>query len=45
VKFVRRSSEVVDTVIVPNKREFPVGTLHSILRQAHISPDDWEGLG
>ena len=32
----------VDTAIVPNKREVPVGTLRSILSQAHIEPDDWE---
>ncbi len=45
VKFVRRSDEVVDTVIVPNKREVPVGTLRSILSQAHIDLDDWDKLG
>ena len=45
VKFVHRTGEVVDTVIVPRKPEIPVGTLRSILNQAHISPDDWDGLG
>ncbi len=45
VKFVRRSGKVVDTAIVPKKSEVPVGTLRSILSQAHISPDDWEQLG
>jgi predicted RNA binding protein YcfA (HicA-like mRNA interferase family) len=45
VKFVRRSREVVDTAIVPRKPEVPVGTLRSILSQAHISPDDWDKLG
>jgi predicted RNA binding protein YcfA (HicA-like mRNA interferase family) len=44
VKFVRRSGEVVDTVIVPNKREVPIGTLRSILSQAHIDLDDWDKL-
>ena len=44
VKFVRRSGDVVDTVIVPNNREVPVGTLHSILNQAHLSIDEWERL-
>lgn len=44
VKFVRRLGDVVDTAIVPNKREIPVGTLHSILNQAHISLEEWEGL-
>jgi predicted RNA binding protein YcfA (HicA-like mRNA interferase family) len=42
VKFVRRFEDDVDTVIVPKKREIPVGTLHSILNQAHIDPDDWD---
>ena len=45
VKFVRRSGQVVDTAIVPKKHEIPVGTLRSILSQAHIDPDDWELLG
>ena len=45
VKFARRSGKVVDTAIVPKKSEVPVGTLRSILSQAHISPDDWEQLG
>ena len=45
VKFVRRSGDVVDTAVVPKKPEVPVGTLRSILNQAHISPDDWDQLG
>ncbi len=45
VKSVRRSGQTVDTVIVPNKRQIPVGTLRSILSQAHINPEDWEALG
>jgi predicted RNA binding protein YcfA (HicA-like mRNA interferase family) len=44
VKFARRLGDVVDTAIVPNKREIPVGTLHSILNQAHISLEEWERL-
>jgi predicted RNA binding protein YcfA (HicA-like mRNA interferase family) len=44
VKFVRRRRHVVDTVIVPNKREVPTGTLHSILNQAHLTLEDWERL-
>jgi predicted RNA binding protein YcfA (HicA-like mRNA interferase family) len=36
VKFVRRIGDVVDTAIVPKKSEVPVGTLRSILNQAHI---------
>ena len=45
VKFVRRRTETVDTAIVPRKSEVPVGTLRSILSQAHIDPDAWDGLG
>ena len=44
VKFVRRSGEVVDTAIVPKKHEVPVGTLRSILNQAHTSAEEWETL-
>jgi predicted RNA binding protein YcfA (HicA-like mRNA interferase family) len=44
VKFVRTSGKVVDTAIVPRKPEVPVGTLRSVLSQAHISPDDWDQL-
>jgi predicted RNA binding protein YcfA (HicA-like mRNA interferase family) len=44
VKFVRRLRDSVDTVIVPNKHEVPVGTLRSILNQAHITPEGWEKL-
>lgn len=35
VKFVRRSGEGVDTTVVPKKSDIPVGTLRSILHQAH----------
>ena len=45
VKFVRHSETGVDTVIVPKKNEIPVGTLRSILNQAHIGPEDWDKLG
>jgi predicted RNA binding protein YcfA (HicA-like mRNA interferase family) len=45
VKFVRRTGEIVDTAIVPRKSEVAVGTLRSILRQAHIDPERWEKLG
>ncbi len=44
IKFVRRLGDVVDTAIVPRKSEIPVGTLRSILSQAHIDPDDWDAL-
>ena len=45
VKFVRFTGGIIDTVIVPKKHEVPVGTLRSILSQAHISPDEWAKLG
>ena len=45
VKFVRRLGETVDTAIVPKKSEVPVGSLRSILSQAHIDADDWDKLG
>ena len=45
VKFVRQREETVDTAIVPKKSEIPIGTLRSILSQAHLDPDDWEKLG
>jgi predicted RNA binding protein YcfA (HicA-like mRNA interferase family) len=44
VKFVRRSEAAVDTAIVPRKHEVPVGTLRSILQQAHIEIEVWESL-
>jgi predicted RNA binding protein YcfA (HicA-like mRNA interferase family) len=44
VKFVRRLGDVVDTAIVPKKSEIPVGTLASILRQAHIELEEWDTL-
>jgi predicted RNA binding protein YcfA (HicA-like mRNA interferase family) len=45
VKFVRRQGDVVDTAIVPKKAEVPIGTLRSILRQAHIDVEDWSKVG
>jgi predicted RNA binding protein YcfA (HicA-like mRNA interferase family) len=45
VKFVRRVGETLDTVIVPKKSDIPVGTLRSILNQAHIEPEAWDRLG
>ena len=44
VKFVRRTGDDIDTAIVPKKSEIPVGTLRSILNQAHIDPDEWDDL-
>ena len=45
VKFVRRVGEIVDTAIVPKRSEVAVGTLRSILNQAHIDVSDWDKLG
>ena len=45
VKFIRRLGETVDTAIVSKKREITVGTLRSILNQAHLDPDKWDKLG
>ena len=44
VKFMRRVGDIVDTAIVPCKPEVPVGTLRSVLNQAHISLEEWERL-
>jgi len=45
VKFVRRYGDIVDTAIVPKKSEIPIGTLRSILSQAHIDAGEWDSLG
>lgn len=44
VKFVRRTREHVDIAVVPKKSEIPIGTLRSILNQAHIDPEAWEDM-
>ena len=44
VKFARFSLGRTDTAIVPRKSEVPVGTLRSILNQAHIDTDSWDAL-
>ena len=44
VKFARVSHDRTDTVIVPRRHEVPVGTLRSILNQAHIDSESWEKL-
>jgi predicted RNA binding protein YcfA (HicA-like mRNA interferase family) len=44
VKFVKETEAGVKTAIVPQHREVAVGTLRSILRQAGIEPDVFEGL-
>ena len=44
VKFARQSDEGTRTTIVPRHREVAVGTLRSILRQAGITPQEFERL-
>jgi hypothetical protein len=42
VKFARTSPERTGTAIVPPRNEVPLGTLRSILNQAHIDPESWD---
>lgn len=44
VKFAKQTDEGRRTAIVPRHREIAVGTLHSILRQAGLSADEFEAL-
>jgi predicted RNA binding protein YcfA (HicA-like mRNA interferase family) len=44
VKFAKKTSTGTRTAIVPNYREVAVGTLRSVLRQAGLSPDEFEKL-
>ncbi|MEQ1888116.1 MAG: type II toxin-antitoxin system HicA family toxin [Alphaproteobacteria bacterium] len=44
VKFSMRSAAGVRTTIVPKHREIATGTLRSILRQAGISPEEFDRL-
>jgi predicted RNA binding protein YcfA (HicA-like mRNA interferase family) len=44
VKFSKRAGGGLRTAIVPKHREVALGTLRGILRQAGISPDDFERL-
>lgn len=43
-KFVKFTKEGVITAIVPQHREVAVGTLRSILRQAMLTPQEFEEL-
>jgi predicted RNA binding protein YcfA (HicA-like mRNA interferase family) len=45
VKFIKVTTTGTYTTIVPKHDEIVVGTIRSILRQANISPDEWEELG
>ena len=44
VKFAKTSGEETHTAIVPHHREVSAGTLASILRQAGITPDEFDRL-
>jgi len=44
VKFVKQVKNGFRTAIVPQHREIAVGTIRSIIRQAEITPDEWETL-
>ncbi|MBX9771324.1 MAG: type II toxin-antitoxin system HicA family toxin [Candidatus Obscuribacterales bacterium] len=44
VKFSRESENGVRTAIVPNHSEIAIGTLRSILRQAGLTPEEFEKL-
>ena len=44
VKFVKETGPDIRTAIVPQHTEIAVGTLRSILRQAGLTPDEWDAL-
>jgi predicted RNA binding protein YcfA (HicA-like mRNA interferase family) len=44
VKFAKRAPTGIRTATVPKHREVAVGTLRSILRQARISPEEFDRL-
>ncbi len=44
IKYVRTNKRETRTAIVPRHREVVTGTLRSILRQAGLTPDEWEAL-
>ena len=44
IKFVRYNGDEVRTAIVPHHREIAVGLLRSILRQAGLTPSEFERL-
>ena len=44
VKFIKSTAEGLLTAIVPRHREVAVGTLRSVLRQAGITPDEFQSL-
>ena len=44
VKFAKSDGESVRTAIVPRHREIAIGTLRSIIRQAGLTPDEFDEL-
>lgn len=44
VKFVKRTDQGTYTTIVPHHRVVMAGTIRSILRQAGLSPDEFDTL-
>ncbi len=44
VKYARSTATAVRTAILPKHAEIAVGTLRSILRQADITPEEFEQL-
>ena len=44
VKFAKQTSDGLRTAIVPRHKDVSLGTLRSILRQAGLSVDEFNGL-
>ena len=44
VKFAKETDDGLRTAIVPRHREVAVGTLRSIMRQAGLTPDEFDRL-
>jgi len=44
IKFLQRTEQGIRTAIVPKHREITLGTLRSILKQAGLSPAEFEKL-
>ena len=44
VKFAKQTDDGFRTAIVPRHREVAVGTLRSIMRQAGLTPDEFDRL-
>lgn len=44
IKFAKETAGNLRTAIVPQHKEIAVGTIRSILRQAGITPEEWDVL-